>query len=73
MTHMNTTGMTVKEFALKHFYDLLEEYRTCDPFQDTTRFVALSVALHAAKGSVPKALWPMVNRARYAAHRNGSE
>lgn len=59
---MNARGMTIKEWWRERFTRLCEEYRTCDPFQDATRFVALSVAIHAAKGHVPRRMWALTRR-----------
>lgn len=59
-------GMTLKQYARARFLRLCHEY--ADARQDLStpqarlRFVALSVALHAAKADVPKSWWPMVNR-----------
>ena len=65
-TPRGTRGMTLKQFARHRFFRLLEAYRAARSQLDTEAgrhaFVVLSVQIHAAKASVPKRLWPLVNR-----------
>ncbi len=42
--------MTLKQFARQEFFDALDQYREA---QDRTEFVAASLRLHIAAGSVP--------------------
>lgn len=58
-------GMTLKQLARKEFFEALEAYRKAreNPTSDPPAFVLASVRLHAAKGGVPKSLWPLANRA----------
>ena len=61
-------GMTLREHAKSHFF------RVCNEIREVVRnhmqtdegkkaFIILSVRLHAAKGGVPKYLWPWANKA----------
>ena len=63
---MNPTGMTIKEWWKHRFFKLIDEYREAKKNLDTPEgkqaFVALSLAIHVAKGHVPKRLWSMVNK-----------
>ena len=62
-----TQGMTLKQTHRTHFLRLCEARREAMNHLGTTEgsaaFVALSVAVHAAKADVPKRMWPLVNRA----------
>jgi hypothetical protein len=62
------SGMTLKQFAKKEFFDALQAYKDvmaaprCPEWN--MAFVAVSVRLHAAKGGVPKSLWPLAGHRR---------
>ena len=61
------SGMTLKQFARQRFLLLLEQYRDAaqhisdDGGQE--RFIAVSIHLHAASGSVPRSWRAKVRRA----------
>jgi len=59
-------GMTLKQYARFRFFKLLEAYREAKRNIGTPEgkqaFIVLSVQLHIAKGSVPKRLWPLINK-----------
>ncbi len=55
-------GLTIKQWHREQFYALCEAYRTIDPITHPTDFIRLSVAIHAAKGHVPKSLWRLAKR-----------
>jgi len=54
-------GMTLKQMRRAHYYRLLDIYAATKG--EGPEFIAASVALHAAKGGVPKRLWPLANKA----------
>lgn len=58
-------GMTIKQINRSRFYALLEAYKQVDIHTPDGKidFIRLSVALHAAKGGVPKRMWPLINEA----------
>jgi hypothetical protein len=60
-------GMTLKQYDRHRFFALLDQYREIKTTglqtpEQQHAFVLLSVQLHAAKGRVPKRLWPLVNK-----------
>lgn len=59
-------GLTLKQFARRRFFALLEAYRAAREQLETEAgkraFVVLSVQIHASKAQVPKRLWPLINR-----------
>ena len=60
-------GMTKKQAAKQRFMDLLRKYRKAVNHLETpaerAEFAEIAVLLHAAKGHVPKRLWPLVGKA----------
>ena len=67
------TGMTNKQFALARFWRALEAYKVALQSGDSHAIVATSLAIHAAKGGVPKRLWPLVGRAFRETSRTTSD
>jgi hypothetical protein len=58
--------MTFKQAAKARYFDLIAEYHAVKKNLSTPeareKFVGLSVAIHAAKGEVPKRYWPLINK-----------
>ena len=55
-------GMTMKQWRKARFWELVKAYQECDPVKAPRDFILLSVALHAAKGGVPKSMWRYARR-----------
>jgi hypothetical protein len=53
---------TAKAQRVQMFLGIAKAYREVDPIADPTAFIALSVRVHAAKASVPRALWRLARR-----------
>ncbi len=66
---MMQTGMTNKQFAMARFWRSLAAYKTALESGDTRAIVLTSLAIHAAKGDVPKRLWPLVNKTYRESYR----
>lgn len=58
----NVTGMTMKAYRRRRFFDLCRAYKQVDPVREPELFIRLSLALHAAKGDVPRAFWRYARR-----------
>lgn len=56
---MNGEGLTLKQMARVRFIDACRELREASANKDKARFVQASLAVHAAKGAVPRGLWPL--------------
>lgn len=56
------TGMTIKQFNIAQFLQTLEAYKQALQSGDAHAIVLTSLAIHQAKGYVPKRLWPLVSR-----------
>lgn len=65
------TGMTLKQFAMAKFWKTLETYKLALESGDTRAIVLTSLAIHQAKGGVPKRLWPLVNKTYRESYRKG--
>lgn len=63
------TGMTLRQFAVTHFYKTLAQYKAALESGDTRAIVLTSLKIHAAKSNVPKRLWPLVNRTYRESYR----
>jgi hypothetical protein len=59
-------SMTLKQYAKFNFLRLVAAYLEAKKHIGTPEgnaaFIALSLQVHAAKGNVPKRMWPMVNK-----------
>ena len=55
---MPRTGMTVKQFAVQHFFETLRLYQESKKHLKSAKgrkaFIMLSLKMHAAKAHVPK-------------------
>ena len=56
-------GMTKKQIAVRHFFDLIEKKKQLDfnTLEGRHAFISLSVQIHATKGDVPKRFWKYAN------------
>jgi len=56
-------GMTVKQMNRAAFYAALDQYKQALATGTSEEIVRASLRIHAAKGNVPKSLWPLVTQA----------
>lgn len=61
-TETQPTGMTMKQHHVAQFWKTLEAYKLALESGDTRAIIVTSLAIHQAKGNVPKRLWPLVNK-----------